>query len=78
MRTGALIGYKHGKEDGEIIGSASSNLDKLKGSFKAYRAAGVDAVFGRVELWLSDEGVSRRAKLDKPKPAEKVEAPAKK
>lgn len=78
MRVAITLGFPHGGGLPEMLASPAVELEKQKSAFKAAKGLGVNAKYERIELWLSDEGRSRHAKLAKPPPVVKADPPKQK
>lgn len=75
MRVAITLGFPHGGGAPKMVASPAVELEKQKATIKAARGQGVHPDFERLELWLSDEGRAKVAKLAKPPPVVKAETP---
>lgn len=73
MRVSLTIGFPHGGGPGRLIAAPGPDIAGQKAEFKKIRAAGHHPEFERIEVWMSDAGISRKCGLSK-KPPKSPEA----
>lgn len=78
MRVAVTLGFPHGGGAPEMVASPAVELEKQKAAFKSAKGLGIHPKFERLELWLSDEGRAKHARLAKPPPVVKSDPPKQK
>jgi hypothetical protein len=79
MRTAIILGRKHGGKTMELVHGTEKPIHEQLPTFKAeFCRSEIHEEFEYVELWTSDEGMTKRRKLISPKRAKEIaEAQAK-